>query len=106
MPGELSDPTQLFPYHYDTRYAPGTNQFEPGSPDFDGYLQSIASPCIGRKLNPEELSALKEYLDSKGFLNRNPGDQAFREKVECYLSKLKKLRASKKVARRWLTSIS
>jgi len=100
MPGDLSDPTQLYPFHYDPRYEPGKNTFEPGSPNLEGYLQDIAFQVLGRGLDKDRMSELIAYLEGKGFLHRNWGDESFRNEVIKYLNKIK---YAGKVARKWLT---
>ncbi len=99
MPGELSDPEQSIPYHYDKRYDEAPNPFNPGALNMDGYLQSIAEQCQCVKLSPETLEKLKERLDSKGYFSRNPGDETFRSEVS---RQVKRLMMARKVARRWL----
>ena len=101
MPGDLRDPEQLFPYYYDSRYEPGTNPFEPGSFDLDGYLQDLSAEITGRRLSPEGMSKLMNHLQQKSLLHRNPGDEGFREEVVRYL---KGLKMGRKVALKWLTS--
>jgi hypothetical protein len=100
MPGELSDPTQLFPFHYDKRYDTGKEPFPDTMPDLDEYLQSISAEMTGRQLNRSGMRGLKLYLDGKGMLCRNMGDESFRDEVKKYL---KALVMGKKVANRWLT---
>ena len=99
MPGDLKDPEQSIPYHYDSRYDTSPNPFEPGAQNMDGYLQSIAEQSKGIKLSPEKLEDLKQILDSKGFFCRNPGDESFRSEVS---QQVKRLMMARKVAQRWL----
>ena len=99
MPGDLKDPEQSIPYYYENRYDEGANPFYPGAQNMDGYLQSIAEESRHVKLSPEKLEELKEVLDSKGYFNRNPGDQSFRSEVN---RQVKRLMMARKVARRWL----
>ncbi len=99
MPGELSDPEQSIPYHYDNRYDKSPNPFVPGVENMDGYLQSIAEQEKGVKLCPDKLDELKEKLDGKGLFSQNPGDDRFRSEVS---RQVKRLMMARKVAQRWL----
>ncbi len=96
MPGDLSDPEQMFPFHYDSRYCEAPNQFEPGASDMDAYLQSISVDETGQRLNPEKLYELNKNLDTKGFFYQNPGDESFRSEV---CKQIKRLAMARKVAR-------
>jgi hypothetical protein len=89
MPECLNNQEGIFPGRYDPLYDQTINPFEPGSPDFDEYLQSISREILGRLLSPEKLSDLKAELDSKGYLNMNKGDPAFRDAVIKILNKIK-----------------
>ena len=99
MPGDLKDPEQSIPFYYENRYDEGANPFNPGSPDMDGYLQSIAQECRNIKLSPEKMEDLKEILAEKGFFHRNPGSDDFRSEVS---RQVKRLMMARKVAHRWL----
>lgn len=103
MPGDLKDPEQMFPFYYDNRYDEAPNQFEPGSPDMNGYLQSIAFETIGIKLSPEKLEDLKIVLQAKGLFHVNPGDESFRSEVR---KQIKRLAMARKVARKCLILIN
>ena len=101
MPGDLRDPTQLFPCHYDSRYERTPNQSEmAGLYLMDPIIQDIASEVLGHKLGKEDMLEMHEYLISAGLMCRNPGDQVFMDKVREYLTRQK---MSRRVARRWLT---
>jgi hypothetical protein len=100
MPGDLRDPEQSIPHHYDPRYDEAPNPFEPGAPDVDGYLQSIAVEVFLNRLSPEMLNALKAQLDEKGMFHRNMGDQSFRDEATRII---KKMAMARKVAHKWLT---
>lgn len=99
MPGELKDPEQSIPYHYDPRYdqTPGSNG--PGATNTKDYLQSIVRENLGVRLSPEKLELLTENLSDKGFFNRNPGDEAFRNEV---IKQTKRIVMARRVARRCL----
>ena len=97
MPGELNNPQNWFPFHYQPCYAPGTNQFDAGSFDMDEYLKSLAIQQ-GARLSPKSLSKLKDYLEARGVLSMNPGDQAFTEPVKKFV---KMLLQARKVAARY-----
>jgi hypothetical protein len=99
MPGDLRDPEQSIPHHYDPRYDEAPNPFEPGAPDVDGYLQSIATEVLFTRLSPEKLNALKSQLDAKGLFHRNMGDQSFRDEAAKII---KELAMARKVAHKWL----
>lgn len=99
MPGDLRDPEQYIPYHYDNRYEKTLNPFLPGAPDMNGYLQSIALEIMGIKLSPEKLNVLKDELQNKGYFHRNPGDESFRNEVS---QQVKRLVMARKVAYRCL----
>lgn len=96
MPGDLRDPEQWMPFHYDDRYEPGTNKLEPQLEPLDNFIQRIAQEVLGYKLDKETLVRVKRHLDDKGFLHRNWGDQAFHDEVSKYLRNLMTVR---KVAR-------
>lgn len=100
MPGELQDPTQLYPFHYEKRYEPGTQPFYSLPADLNQMLQDVAQQVLGYKLDRAGLQDLTEHLGNKGLLHRNWGDESVRSEVEKYL---KKLQSAKKVARKWLT---
>jgi len=102
MPGELSDPTQLFPFYYEPRYEPGTNPFPTGPFNLNSYIQNIAPGILGRRLNYKEMLELFAHLDKKGLLNRNPGDEEFVREMETYLNSIS---MSRKVACKWLSLI-
>lgn len=99
MPGDLKDPEQLIPYHYDPKYdqVPGTNNPVPS--DIDHYIQSIICENLGVRLSPEKLDLLIDHLSDKGFLNRNPGDETFRNEV---IKQTKRIAMARRVARRCL----
>ena len=102
MPGDLSNP-ETSPFdvgRYESRYEPGANTFESGTPDLEGVLQAYASQELGKRLDKERMRDLILHLDSKGYLHRNWGDESFREEVSKFLKTLSKAR---KVARKWLT---
>lgn len=99
MPGELSDPTQLYPYHYDRRYEPGKNPFPALWPDIKSRVQDIAREITGKSLDDMDMARVIEHLEYTGFIHRNWGDESFRDKVEQYI---KKLNTAKKVAKKWL----
>jgi len=99
MPGDLRDPEQFQPYHYDNRYDEAPNPFTPGASNMNGYLQSIALECGSGKLSPKKLDELKGALDSKGFFHQNPGSETFRSEVT---RQVKRLMMARKVAHRWL----
>lgn len=88
MPGDLRDPEQLFPFHYDSRYSETPNPTLFDSDDISVYLQAISEQEIGKRLNPEKLSALKRHLESKGLFHRNPGDEPFRCEVQKFVQRL------------------
>ncbi len=81
MPGELKDPEQSIPFHYDPKYdqVPGANQ--PGARNTDGYIESIIMENLGIRVSPEKMEMIIEKLDDKGFFHRNPGSQEFRDEV-------------------------
>lgn len=99
MPGDLKDPEQSIPFHYDPRYdnTPGTNN--PGVITIEKDIQSIIGECLGIRLSPEKIELLMDKLSDKGFLNRNPGDEAFRDEV---IRQTKRLAMARRVARRCL----
>lgn len=102
MPGDLSNPEFSIPYHYDTKYDPGTNALDTRPLSFEQILQSIARSESGSPLNKEQLSGAMEFLKGKNMLQRNPGDQDVQETIREYL---KMKLTARKVARQWLTLI-
>lgn len=98
MPGELSDPTQLFPFHYDSRYDHKPNPLEGQQDDLDSILQDIAEQTVGHRLNSMDMSRLKEFLGD--YLYRHWGDEDFINKVK---KSLKTMFSAKKVAQKWRT---
>lgn len=99
MPGDLRDPEQYVPYYYDSLYDQAPNPFDPGAPDMDGYLKSIALEEDGIRLSPEKLDALKEKLLNVGYFHRNPGDETFRSEVS---RQVKRLMMARRVAQKCL----
>ena len=99
MPGELKDPEQSIPYHYDPKYdqVPGPNRLGPSNTE--GYLQSIVGPEFGITLGPDKMEQLIETLEDKGFFHRNPGSEEFRNEV---MKQTKRLVMARRVARRCL----
>jgi len=96
MPGELSDPTQMFPFHYDERYDPGQTIFQVKPLEIDDFIQLIAESYLGKRLSPERMEKLKDSLNGKGYLHRNPGDEDFQEEVK---KQIKLLKTAQKVVR-------
>ena len=96
MPGELRNPENMFPYHYETMYNPGTNSLEPKELDVDKYIQSIAIEVRGYKLNPSEMDNLYDRLEYRGMSHRNPGDEDFRAMV---IETIKDFQSAKKVVK-------
>jgi len=97
MPGDLRNPENMFPYHYESLYEPGTNSLEPREMDIDKYLQQIAMEVRGHKLSPSEMENLMDKLTMKGMIHRNPGDDSYRELVK---ETVKTFRSARRVARR------
>ena len=89
MPGELRDPEQLFPYHYDPRYEKFPNPTEQFISGIHKYIQSIALEHIGVPLSPEKLSKIKEELEKKGLFHYHPADENFRDEVRSFIDKIK-----------------
>lgn len=103
MPGDLRDPTQMFPFHYDDRYNRTLHPLEMGGgASMDGIIQSIAEEIVGHPLGPDDLLLVHQHLNEKGMMSMNPGDQQFMEAVRRIISDRL---LSKKVARKWLTLI-
>jgi len=99
MPGELKDPEQSIPFHYDPKYDQAPSTFEPGASNVNGYLQSIVGENLGIRLSPEKLDLLVDELSDKGIFHRNPGDEEFRSEV---IKITNRLLMARKVARRCL----
>lgn len=99
MPGELKDPEQSVPYHYDPKYDqdPGPNR--PGPSGLEGYIQTIIGETYGVILSPEKLELLVEDLNDRGFFHRDPGCEEFRNEV---IKQTKRLVMARRVARRCL----
>jgi len=91
MPGDLRDPEQSIPYHYDPRYDYYPNPFDPGVDGLDNSLQLIAEEILGYRLSPERVKSIKKSLDDVGFAARNWGDPAFKKKVVQLLKSTKKV---------------
>jgi len=102
MPGDLRDPTQSVPYHYDPKYDRGANPFEPGATNLENYLQTVVLER-GVKLSPERMGDLVHHMIAKGFLHRNPGDESFRNEIFKYLDNIKK---AKKIASMWVRGLN
>ena len=103
MPGDLSNPEFMFPYHYDPRYEPGTNIFESRPLSIDQIIQAISKSINGRSLSKDQMAETQGFLKSKNLLTRNPGDQEVQEAIQGYFKSKSKAR---KVAGQWLTSIN
>ena len=99
MPGDLSNPEFMFPYHYDPRYDPGTAVYETRPLNIEQILQAISRSESGSPLTKERLTDSLAFLKSKKMLNRNPGDQDVQETIREYLHT-----KARKVAHKWLTS--
>ena len=92
MPADLKNQEGLQPFYQDPRYEEPKNPFEAGAPDIDRDLQAIAVEQSGSKLNYEQMEALKQSLDAKGFFHRNMGDQSFINEVKKQVNVLKMAR--------------
>ena len=105
MPGDLQDPTQLYPFHNNKVYEPGTNIFESGSPmlEVEKMIQNLAGASIGRRLTDFEMKKVVQALADRGYLSRPWGDQTVQDEV---VKLVKSISMIKKVAQRWLTSTS
>lgn len=99
MPGELGDPEQLYPFHYDPRYENRPRPLELFYPEVDMYIQTFAEQYLNKPLTRYELRIVKEQLAEKGFLHRHWTDQPFRKEV---IKILKKMNLARKVAKRCL----
>ena len=99
MPGDLSNQENLYPYHYDPKYEPGTNTFDSRPLNIDQVLKAVSDEVRGLPFNKDEKERCLEYLRSKHLLNRNPGDQEVQETIKDYL---KRLKTARKVAFRCL----
>lgn len=102
MPGELRNPEFLFPYHYDSRYEPGSNTFDTRPLNIDQILQALARSVSGSPLNKQEMAEARAYLESKDLLNRTPGDEEVQNTIVKFL---KQKNSARKVASLWLTLI-
>jgi hypothetical protein len=100
MPGDLSNPEFLFPYHYDPKYEPGTNIFETRPLNIDQIIQAISKSVNGHPVSKEQMADTQAFLKSKNMLTRNPGDQEVQETIRGYFSSKN---GARKVARSWLT---
>jgi len=105
MPGDLQDPTQMFPFHNNKVYEPGGNTFESGSPvpELNRMLQNLAGTSIGRRLSQSELEAFKNSLETTGHLHRQWGDESVQNEI---IRLVKSISQSKKVAAQWLNLTS
>ena len=101
MPGDLSNPEFMLPFHYDPKYEPGSNSFESRVLNIEQILQAAAKSARGCPLSKKEVEKAMEYLDRKNLLQRNPGDQDVQESVTEYM---KSLSAARKVASRYARS--
>ena len=99
MPGDLSNPEFSIPYHYDSKYDPGTNPFDTRGLNSTQIIQAIAREVRGYPLTKEELVQAMGYLENNGMAYRNPGEQAFQEAVHAFM---KALKSARKVAARCL----
>lgn len=97
MPGDLRDPEQWMPFHYDERYEPGTNVLRPQLEPVESFIQAIAVDVLGDKLDKDSLDKVMKHLDAKGYLHRHWGDQDFHDEVTKYV---KKISMARKVAKR------
>lgn len=100
MPGDLRDPEQSTPFHYDPRYEHKPRPLELLYPGPDMYIQTYAEQYRNKPLDRSEIIRVKEYLDEKGLLQRHWGDDSFRDGV---IKAIKKLESARKVALRCLT---
>ena len=97
MPGDLSNP-EFTPWHYDSKYDPGTGGDMSRPQSIEQVLQSISRSESGSPLTKEQLAEAQAYLLKKNMLTRNPGDQDVQETIRKYLQA-----KARKVASRWLT---
>jgi len=65
MPGDLSNPAFMFPYHYDPKYDPGTNVSENKSLSIEQILQSTSRSECGCPMSKEQLADALAILKSK-----------------------------------------
>lgn len=98
MPGDLKDPEQLYPYHYETKYELGTNPFDSNF-EVNVYLQTLVDDLGGDKLSPTSMKALRGVLEDKGVMRRHWDDPKLRDEIRKFLE-------AKKVVARWLKSIN
>jgi len=82
MPGDLEDPAQFFPFHYDRRYDPGDPRFPGRSYSPEDVIQSTAVRELGHALSLEQLDTIKRKLIGKGYLRRNWGSEEFQDEVK------------------------
>lgn len=101
MPGDVRDPTQMFPYHYDDRYERTLHPSEMGTMPMDGIIQAIAEEIVGYPIGKDDLLYIHQCLDQLGLMSMNPGDEQFTEAVRTIIQDKM---MSRKVARLWLTS--
>lgn len=94
MPGDLKDPEQLYPYHYETKYEPGINQFDT-SLDENAYLQTLVDDMGGGKLSPTTMKALRGTLEGKGVMCRHWDDPKLRDEIKRFIE-------AQKVVAKWL----
>ena len=93
MPGDLSNPeTSAFPTYYDKKYDQAPNQFDSGSPDTRGYIQSIIFENLHRKLDEESLKNVEREAEGKGLFHLNEGDEDFRSGILKIVKNLKMAR--------------
>ncbi|MBE3086159.1 MAG: hypothetical protein IMZ64_08080 [Bacteroidetes bacterium] len=100
MPGDLSNPEFSIPYHYDSKYDPGTNTFESRPISIEQIIQSIARSERGHPLTKEQLVETQSFLKGEKLNFRNPGDQEVQEALHKHLKV-----AARKVVQKWLISI-
>jgi hypothetical protein len=98
MPGDLSNP-EFTPWHYDSKYDPGTGGDNSRPLSIDQILQAVSRSECGGPLTKEQLAEAHAYLRGKNMLNRVPGDQEVQETIQKYFK-------ARKVASKWLTSIN
>ena len=99
MPGDLTNPEFMFPYHYDPRYEPGTNTFESRPLNINTVIQDCAKKHLDRPANKEEIQKAKDYLTTKNLDFENPGEQLTQEMLEKFF---KMMKSAKKVAAKWM----
>jgi hypothetical protein len=89
----------MFPFYYDSRYDEEPNYYDTGRTVLEESINVRAEEMLGHRLSGKEMKYVKRQLSGEGYLQRNPGDPDFTDKLS---EILRRLTMARKVAAKCL----